>query len=219
MRSWRRSSARRPRSAGRWQSTQSATAPTATPSTPSRRPVISGSRSGCDIGSSTPNASMPPTSPASPSSASRARSSSPTRRPTGTWPSASGATGSSGSYAFRSLWDSGAVVVNGSDAPVEELDPLAGIRAGVLRTIDDRPGWRLDEALTVEQAIIASTVTPAWLAGDERRRGQAAARVPRRSRRALPRPVHLPGRRARDGATSSRRWSAGRWVFPPPPWD
>ena len=77
-----------------------------------------------------------------------------------------------GSYAFRSLWDSGAVVVNGSDAPVEELDPLAGIRAGVLRTIDERPGWRIDEALTVEQAIIASTVTPAWLAGDERRRGR-----------------------------------------------
>ena len=31
-----------------------------------------------------------------------------------------------GAYAFRSLWDSGALVANGSDAPVEELDPLAG---------------------------------------------------------------------------------------------
>ena len=49
-----------------------------------------------------------------------------------------------GTYAFRSLLDSGAVVVNGSDAPVEELDPLAGIRAGVLRTIDDRPAWQPD---------------------------------------------------------------------------
>ena len=44
-----------------------------------------------------------------------------------------------GAYAFRSLLDSGAVVANGSDAPIEELDPLAGIQAGVLRTIDDRP--------------------------------------------------------------------------------
>ena len=35
-----------------------------------------------------------------------------------------------GTYAFRSLLDSGAVLVNGSDAPVEELDPLAGILAG-----------------------------------------------------------------------------------------
>ena len=42
----------------------------------------------------------------------------------------------------------------------------------MLRTIDDRPAWRADEALTVEQAIVASTVTPAWLAGDERRRGR-----------------------------------------------
>ena len=42
----------------------------------------------------------------------------------------------------------------------------------MLRTIDDRPAWRRDEALTVEQAIVASTVTPAWLAGDERRRGR-----------------------------------------------
>ena len=36
-------------------------------------------------------------------------------------------------YRFRCLWDSGAVVANGSDAPVEELDPLAGIRAGSQR--------------------------------------------------------------------------------------
>src|SRR5919202_1964047 len=34
-------------------------------------------------------------------------------------------------YRFRSLWESGAVVANGSDAPVEELDPLAGVRSGL----------------------------------------------------------------------------------------
>jgi len=123
-----------------------------------------------------------------------------------------------GSYAFRSLWDSGAVVVNGSDAPVEELDPLAGIRAGVLRTIDERPGWRTDEALTVEQAIVASTVTPAWLSGDERHRGRL-----------------LPGFLAdlvvlsRDPFTCPSdelesveivaTMVGGRWVFQPPPWD
>ena len=102
-----------------------------------------------------------------------------------------------GTYAFRSLLESGAVVANGSDAPVEELDPLAGIRAGVLRTIDERPAWRPEEAVTVEQAIVASTVTPAWLAGDERRRGKLAPRLSRRSRRALARSVHLPVGRAR----------------------
>ena len=54
-------------------------------------------------------------------------------------PSGSGPARRDGAYAFRSLWDSGALVANGSDAPIEELDPLAGIRAGVLRTLDERP--------------------------------------------------------------------------------
>jgi predicted amidohydrolase YtcJ len=75
-------------------------------------------------------------------------------------------------YAYRSLLDSGAVVVNGSDAPIEELDPVAGIRAGVLRTLGDRAAWRPEQAVTVEEALVASTVAPAWLAREERRRGK-----------------------------------------------
>jgi predicted amidohydrolase YtcJ len=77
-----------------------------------------------------------------------------------------------GTYAFRSLWESGALVANGSDAPVDVLDPLLGIRAGVLRTVDDRPGWRVEQALTVQQALEASTVNAAWLSGDEATRGR-----------------------------------------------
>jgi predicted amidohydrolase YtcJ len=123
-----------------------------------------------------------------------------------------------GAYAFRSLLRSGAHVANGSDAPVEELDPLAGIRAGVLRTIDDRPAWRPQEAVSVEQALLATTVAPAWLAGEERRRGKL-----------------LPGYLA-DLVVLSRDPLAcapeelesvevvatmvgGRWVHNPPPWD
>ena len=34
-------------------------------------------------------------------------------------------------YAYRSLWDSGALLANGSDAPIEELAPWDGICAGV----------------------------------------------------------------------------------------
>jgi predicted amidohydrolase YtcJ len=75
------------------------------------------------------------------------------------------------SYAFRSLWDEGAVIANGSDAPIEELDPIAGIAAGVRRSLDDRPPWRPHEALTAEEALRATTVNPAWLCGDEHRRG------------------------------------------------
>jgi predicted amidohydrolase YtcJ len=77
-----------------------------------------------------------------------------------------------GAYAYRSLVDSGAVVANGSDAPIEELDPWAGICAGVLRTIDDRPAWHPEQALTLEQALTATCIAPAWLSGDERRSGR-----------------------------------------------
>ena len=123
-----------------------------------------------------------------------------------------------GTYAFRSLTESGAVVANGSDAPVEELDPLAGIAAGVRRTIDDRPAWRPEESVTIEQALHATTVAPAWLVGDERRRGTL-----------------LPGRLAdlvvldRDPVACEpdelpsvevvATMVGGRWVHNPPPWD
>jgi predicted amidohydrolase YtcJ len=122
-----------------------------------------------------------------------------------------------GAYAYRSLLDSGAVVANGSDAPIEELDPLFGIRAGVLRTLDQRAAWRPEQAVTVEQSFEATCVTPAWLSGDERRRGKL-----------------LPGYLAdlvvldRDPFTvapeelGSVRVVAtmlgGRWVHNPPPW-
>jgi len=75
-------------------------------------------------------------------------------------------------YAYGSLWEAGALVANGSDAPVEELDPLAGLRAGVLRSLDGRPAWHPEQRVTIEQALQATTVNPAWLARDERRRGK-----------------------------------------------
>jgi predicted amidohydrolase YtcJ len=77
-----------------------------------------------------------------------------------------------GAYAYRSLRDSGALLANGSDAPIEELDPWAGICAGVLRTIDEREPWHPEQRLTLEEAVVATTVNPAWLARDEHRRGK-----------------------------------------------
>jgi len=122
-----------------------------------------------------------------------------------------------GAYAFRSLWESGALVANGSDAPVEELDPLAGICAGVLRTIDERPAWHPEQAVTVEQALIASTVNPAWLAGDERRRGKllpgylADLVVLDRD------PLACEPEELRDVQVVATM-VGGRWVHNPPPW-
>jgi predicted amidohydrolase YtcJ len=117
-----------------------------------------------------------------------------------------------GAYAFRSLLDSGARVMNGSDAPIEELDPLSGIRAGVRRTIDERGAWHPEQCLTVEQAFHATCVAPAWLARDERRRGTL-----------------IPGHDADLVVLDRDPWDdldaqvvatmvGGRWVHNPPPW-
>ena len=117
-----------------------------------------------------------------------------------------------GAYAFRSLLDSGARVMNGSDAPIEEIDPLAGIRAGVRRTIDERDAWHPEQCLSVEQAFHATCVAPAWLARDERRRGTL-----------------IPGHDADLVVLDRDPWDdldaqvvatmvGGRWVHNPPPW-
>jgi predicted amidohydrolase YtcJ len=123
-----------------------------------------------------------------------------------------------GAYAFRSLIDSGALVANGSDAPVEDLDPLAGISAAVTRTIDGRPAWRPEEALTVEQALHAQVVAPAWLSHDERRRGRllpgwyADLVVLDRD------PFAVEPEELRDLQVVATM-VGGRWVHNPPPWD
>jgi hypothetical protein len=113
-----------------------------------------------------------------------------------------------GVYSYRSLLHSGALLANGSDAPVEELDPWAGVVAAVQRH------WREDERLTLDEALHATCVAPAWLSHDERSRGTL-----------------LPGRAAdlvvldRDpfeGDLDVRivaTMVAGRWVHNPPPWD
>ena len=157
----------------------------------------SGSRSGCATGSSMRSCSPRRTCRASRSSASPRRCSSRTRRPTATSPTASGRGKTDGAYAYRSLVDSGAVVANGSDAPIEELDPLAGIRAGVRRTIDEREAWHPEQALTVQQAFEATTARAGVARGDERRRGKLLPGLRRRSRRARPRPVGRPRRGGR----------------------
>jgi predicted amidohydrolase YtcJ len=117
-----------------------------------------------------------------------------------------------GAYAFRSLIDSGALVANGSDAPIEELDPWAGVVAGVLGT------WLPHQTVTLEQALHATCVAPAWLSHDERTRGTllpgrlADLVVLDRDPFAIE-PAELP--EVHVVATMV----AGRWVHNPPPWD
>ena len=77
-------------------------------------------------------------------------------------------------YPYRALLDAGAVIAGGSDAPIEPLAPLDGLRAAVLRTLDDRPAWRPGQALPLDAALAAFTTAPAWLEGAEARRGRLA---------------------------------------------
>jgi predicted amidohydrolase YtcJ len=121
-------------------------------------------------------------------------------------------------YRFRGLLDTGALVANGSDAPIEELDPWLGVCAGVRRTWDERSAWHPEHAVTLDEALHATCVAPAWLAGDERRRGRllpgflADLVVLDRDPYELE-PDELP--EVRVVATMV----GGRWVHNPPPWD
>ncbi len=75
------------------------------------------------------------------------------------------------SYAWRAVWDSGARVVFGSDAPVERIDPLPGIHAAVTRRrADGRPGpdgWYPEQRLTLQETIHAFTAAAALTSGQE----------------------------------------------------
>ncbi len=60
-------------------------------------------------------------------------------------------------FALRWLHDDGVEVVLGSDAPVSPLDPWDAMAAAVHRSADDREPWHPEQALTVDEALAAST--------------------------------------------------------------
>ncbi|HWP43012.1 MAG TPA: amidohydrolase [Blastocatellia bacterium] len=77
-------------------------------------------------------------------------------------------------YAFRSLLDSGATVVFGSDWYVAPLSPILGIHGAVTRqTIDGKNpgGWVPEQKVTVEEAVRAYTSSCAYAEFAEREKG------------------------------------------------
>jgi predicted amidohydrolase YtcJ len=115
-------------------------------------------------------------------------------------------------YSFRSLLDSGALLANGSDAPVEELEPWAGVVAAVL------DHWREDQRLTLGEALHAVCIAPAWLSHDERVRGTL---VPGRYADlvVLDRdPFECEPEELREVQVVATMLG-GRWTHNPPPWD
>jgi len=65
-----------------------------------------------------------------------------------------------GTYAFRTLLDTGAVLAFGSDSPVATMNALYGIYAAVTRrTLDDKNpnGWIPEQKISVDEAVRAFT--------------------------------------------------------------
>ena len=82
-----------------------------------------------------------------------------------------------GAYAWASLRGSGALVVGGSDAPVEVGDPQIELYAATERRgLDGYQGddWRAREALSRRAALRLFTTSAAYAVGEEDRLGQLA---------------------------------------------
>ncbi len=79
------------------------------------------------------------------------------------------------SYAWRTMLDSGALLVFGSDAPVERIDPLPGIHAAVTRRnaagFPGADGWHPEQRLTLQETIFAFTQAAALTSGQEKHQG------------------------------------------------
>ncbi|MGE0641704.1 MAG: amidohydrolase [Thermoanaerobaculia bacterium] len=76
-----------------------------------------------------------------------------------------------GAYVWRSLVDSGATVVNGTDAPVEDVDPIPNFHAAVTRRLADGGRFFPEQSLTRMEALETLTRNGAWAAFEENEKG------------------------------------------------
>ncbi len=79
-----------------------------------------------------------------------------------------------GAYAWRSLLETGTIIPNGSDFPVEYVDPLISFKASVSR--QDAKGWPVggwfpEQRMTREEALKSMTIWPSYAAFQERELG------------------------------------------------
>jgi predicted amidohydrolase YtcJ len=70
-----------------------------------------------------------------------------------------------GAYAWRSLLNTGVIIPNGTDFPVEEVNPLLTFHAAVTRqdpTNSPAGGWYPEQKMTREEALQSMTIWPAY---------------------------------------------------------
>jgi len=75
-----------------------------------------------------------------------------------------------GAYAWRKLLETGVIIANGSDFPVEHPNPFHGLHASVTRQDQaDEPdgGWYPEENMTLEEAFASFTIDAAWAGHQE----------------------------------------------------
>ena len=83
-----------------------------------------------------------------------------------------------GAYAWRSLLATGVIIPNGSDFPVEMVNPLLSFHAAVSRQdADDFPvgGWYPEQRMTREEALRSMTIWPARASFEEQVLGSLTA--------------------------------------------
>jgi hypothetical protein len=79
-----------------------------------------------------------------------------------------------GAYAWRKFLNTGVVIPNGTDAPVELINPFHGLFAAVTRqSRDGQPpgGWYPEEKMTREEALKSYTIWAAYAAFEEKFKG------------------------------------------------
>jgi len=76
-----------------------------------------------------------------------------------------------GAYVWQKLMKSGAVVANGTDAPVEDVSPLASFYATVTRKLKDGSTFFPDQRMTRMEALRSYTIRNAFAAFEEDLKG------------------------------------------------
>jgi predicted amidohydrolase YtcJ len=79
-----------------------------------------------------------------------------------------------GAYAWRSLLDAGAIVINGTDVPVEPVNPLGSIYASVTRQMASGVPFYPEQAMTRSEALRSYTRDAAFAAFEEDKKGTLA---------------------------------------------
>jgi predicted amidohydrolase YtcJ len=80
-----------------------------------------------------------------------------------------------GAYVWQKLMKSGAVITNGTDAPVEDVDPIASYHATVSRKLKDGSVFYPDQRMTRMEALKSYTINGAFAAFEEEAKGSLKA--------------------------------------------